>query len=67
MSLRHAALGLLTLGVLLMVPFDAWFTRGLGVVCLFGFVICGLFAVATPDYLGRDDETETTPTPGAET
>lgn len=58
MSLRVVALALLVLGVALMVPFEAWYTRVAGVLCLFGFVVVGLFAVATPEYLGREIDDE---------
>lgn len=56
MSTRVLALVLLALGVVLMIPFEAWYTRVLGVLCLFGFVVAGVFAIATPEYLERDDE-----------
>lgn len=56
MSPRIAAVVLLVVGVALMIPFEAWYTRVAGVACLLGFVACGLFAVATPEYLGRDEE-----------
>lgn len=56
MSLRALALTLLVLGVVLMIPFEAWYTRVAGVLCLFGFVVAGVFAVATPAYLARDED-----------
>ena len=55
MSTRIAAVVLLGLGVAFMIPFEEWYTRLLGVACLIGFVVCGLFAVATPSYLERED------------
>jgi hypothetical protein len=49
------------LGAVLMVFFDAPVTRVLGVAGLFGFIVCGLFLIATPAMLsGTDDE----PPPG---
>jgi hypothetical protein len=52
------ALGLFGLGVLLMIPFEAWYTRVPGVACLFGAIVVGVFAIATPEFLesGEDDE-----------
>jgi hypothetical protein len=35
-------------GVVLMILFDAPVTRVLGVACLFGFVVAGLFLIADP-------------------
>ena len=46
----------LALGVLLMVLFEAWFTRLAGVVCLFGFIVTGVFLIADPAFLAADDE-----------
>jgi O-antigen ligase len=58
-SLRTITVALFVAGVALMIPFEAWWTRLLGVLCLFAFVACGVFLVATPAYLQReDDETE---------
>jgi hypothetical protein len=39
-----------------MIPFEATITRVLGVVALLAFVACGVFAIATPDYLAREDD-----------
>jgi hypothetical protein len=47
---------LLVAGVLLMVPFEATVTRVLGVAALLAFVVCGVFAIATPEYLARNDD-----------
>ncbi len=54
--MTRLALAALVLGVLLLVPFDAWFTRLLGVLALFAFVVAGVFAIATPALLDDDDE-----------
>lgn len=56
MTLRRLCPVLLVLGVGLMVPFEAALTLTFGVACLVGFVVCGLFAVATPEFLGRDED-----------
>src|SRR5215216_103015 len=50
------ALIALAAGTLLMVPFDAWFTRLLGVLALFAFVVAGVFAIASPAFLEADGE-----------
>jgi hypothetical protein len=54
MNLRRVCPALLVIGVALMVPFEATITLILGVACLVGFVVTGLFAVATPAYLEQD-------------
>jgi hypothetical protein len=52
------AFGLFVLGVVLMIPFELTITRVLGVLAMFGAVVCGVFAIATPELLGADDEDE---------
>ena len=47
---------LLVAGVLLMVPFESTVTRVLGLAALIAFVVCGVFAIATPEYLARSDD-----------
>ncbi len=56
MSLRLACPLLLALGLVLMLPFEEWYTRILGVASLVGFIVTGLFMVATPEYLSRRDD-----------
>jgi hypothetical protein len=55
MTLRRICPALLVVGVGLMVPFEETITLALGVVCLVGFVVTGVFAVATPEFLGGDE------------
>lgn len=43
-------------GVLLMIPFDATLTRIAGLVCLFAFIVLGVFAIARPERLGPPPE-----------
>jgi hypothetical protein len=43
-------------GALLMVLFDAWFTHLIGVLCLFAFIVTGVFAIASPPFLEQDRE-----------
>jgi hypothetical protein len=49
------ALGAFVLGVLLMIPFELWITRVLGMAALFFAVVAGVFAIATPEFLSDDD------------
>lgn len=56
MSLRIVCPLLLLLGLALMLPFEFWFTRLFGVAALVGFVVTGLFLVATPEFLARGDD-----------
>jgi hypothetical protein len=43
-------------GLGLMVPFEGPLARTLGMACLFAFIVLGLFAVASPEYLGKPPE-----------
>jgi len=43
-------------GVILMIGFDTTITRVLGVAALLAFIACGVFAIADPEVLGRDEE-----------
>jgi preprotein translocase subunit SecD len=54
--MSRLALAALVLGVLLLVPFEAWYTRLLGVLALFAFVIAGVFAIASPALLDDDHD-----------
>lgn len=55
MSLRHVCLGLLALTLALMLPFAYTVTRILGVASLLGFIVTGLFLIASPAYLGESE------------
>jgi hypothetical protein len=46
----------LGLGLVLMVLFEAWYTRLAGVTCLFAFIVTGVFLIADPAFLAADDE-----------
>jgi hypothetical protein len=46
----------LLLGVPLMVLFENTFTRIAGVILCFTFIVSGLFTLASPEYLGKDEE-----------
>ena len=43
-------------GFLMLVVFDLWFTRLLGVLALFVFIGCGVFALASPALLDHEEE-----------
>jgi hypothetical protein len=43
-------------GLLLMLLFEAWLTRLLGVAALFAFIVSGVFLIADPAFLAADDD-----------
>lgn len=45
------------LGAADMLAFDAPLARIVGVALLFAFIVSGVFLVADPEWLGRDEET----------
>jgi hypothetical protein len=51
-----AALVCLGAGLALTFPFEAWYTLLPGVLLMLAFVVCGVFAIASPDFLARDDD-----------
>jgi len=51
-----AALGAGALGALLLILFEEWYTRLLGVLALFAFIAIGVFAIATPELLENEDD-----------
>jgi hypothetical protein len=50
------ALASFALGVALMIPFEATITRILGVAALFGAIVAGVFAIASPELLSDDED-----------
>ena len=50
------ALACLVVGTLLMVGFEYAVTRVVGIVLLFAFIVIGVFAIADPAFLSRDDD-----------
>jgi energy-converting hydrogenase Eha subunit C len=44
------------LGALVMILFEAPLARIVGVALLFAFVVSGVFLVADPDWLARDED-----------
>jgi hypothetical protein len=60
-SVRRRPLGLLMFGSLavgmgLMLIFEHWVTRVVGVAALFAFIVSGVFLIADPAFLAEDDE-----------
>ena len=51
--LMFACLGV---GLLLMLLFEAWVTRVVGVVALFAFIVSGVFLIADPAFLAAEDD-----------
>jgi hypothetical protein len=56
MTLRRLAPVLLVVGVVLMVGFEDVVTRVLGMLCLIGFVATGVWMIASPELLAREEE-----------
>jgi len=54
--LTGLALVALVAGLVLMLGFEATFTRIGGVLALLAFIGLGAFAIATPEFLGGDEE-----------
>ena len=54
--LRVGSVAALVAGVGLMVPFDHPATLALGVLCLFAFIVLGVFGLLTPERLTREPE-----------
>lgn len=54
--LEIAAIACFVLGAGLLFPFESTVTILLGVLLLAAFVVCGVFALASPDALARDPE-----------
>jgi uncharacterized membrane protein YkgB len=46
----------LVAGLVLMIGFEHTVTRVLGVLALFAFIVTGVFLIADPEFLARDDD-----------
>jgi preprotein translocase subunit SecD len=44
-----------------MLPFEETITRIIGVVAMFAFIISGVFLIASPSYIEKEDEAELSP------
>jgi hypothetical protein len=60
--LRILAPVLLMAGLVLMIPFEGPAFRIPGMACLFAFIVCGVFAVADPEFLAEPDRVGSTGT-----
>jgi hypothetical protein len=49
-------IGCFVVGAAVMLAFEAPVARVVGVTALFVFIVAGVFTIADPDLLGRDDE-----------
>jgi hypothetical protein len=49
-------LGTLAVGLVLMIGFEAVLTRVVGVLALFAFIVGGVFLIADPAFLERDED-----------
>ena len=49
-------LGCLVVGLALMLAFESWITRLLGVLALFAFIVIGVFLIADPVFLVEEEE-----------
>jgi hypothetical protein len=49
-------LGCLGLGMLVMLAFEHWLFRVIGVTTLFAFIVSGVFLIADPAFLAADDD-----------
>ncbi len=49
-------IGAFALGLVLMVGFEHPVTRVLGLLCLFGFIVSGVFLIADPESLGNGED-----------
>jgi energy-converting hydrogenase Eha subunit C len=54
--LLGVCIGCFLLGSAIMVAFEAPLARIVGVALLFGFIVSGVFLVADPEFLDRDEE-----------
>ena len=50
-------------GMLLMLLFESWLTRLIGVAALFAFIVSGVFLIADPAFLAAEDDGELTDSP----
>ena len=54
--LLRLTIGCFLLGSAVMIAFEAPLARIVGVALLFGFVVSGVFLVASPEFLAGDEE-----------
>ena len=56
LPLLAVTLACFVLGSAVMLAFEAPLARIVGVALLFGFIVSGIFLVADPEFLARDEE-----------
>ena len=61
--MRAAMAACAAISLPLMLIFDSAPTRVIGVLTLFGFIVCGVFAIAHPDFLTPAEEPANGPPP----
>ena len=49
-------LGAFAVGLVLMLLFESLIPRVLGLLCLFTFIVSGVFLIADPVFLGQDED-----------
>jgi hypothetical protein len=54
-NLTALMLGCFGVGLVLMVGFEHAITRVLGLLALFAFIVIGVFLIADPEFLERED------------
>ncbi len=54
--MRLLTLALFVIGAGLMFAFDSPLARVPGMAALFGFIVCGLFLIARPELLEREED-----------
>ena len=59
-TLTRAAIVAFVVGLVLMVPFESTLTRVLGLLCLFSFIVIGVFAIARPERLDGGSDADPT-------
>ena len=56
MKLLPLTIALFVIGAGLMLVSDGPLGRVPGMAALFGFIVCGVFLIARPEFLGRDED-----------
>ena len=54
--MRWLMLGCLVVGLGLMLAFESAIARTLGVLALFAFIVIGVFLIADPEFLAREED-----------
>ena len=54
--MRWLMLACLVVGLALMLAFESAVTRTLGVLALFAFIVIGVFLIADPAFLAREED-----------